>query len=185
MLQRGGMFHCMKLKSLICGVILSGVFASAAETNNLAKPLEALRPFLKTWKGEFKNSTPEKPRFDVQKWERALNGRAVRITHSVNKGAYGGETIVVPNPKTSGLEFHYFTTAGFYTRGTIQFEGKKMITHEEVTRSEDGITEVKGTTELLPNGTMRVQTRYFKNGVWDDGRDMTYQEAPKAEVVFR
>jgi hypothetical protein len=159
--------------------------AMADQTNDLAKGLEPLRPFLKTWKGHFKNSTPEKPNFDVQKWERALNGRALRILHSVNNGSYGGETIIFPNPKSSTLEFHYFTTAGFSTRGTIDFDGNKVITNEEVSRNDDGITKVKGTTELLADGKMRVLTQYFKNGAWTDGRDMTYQESPAAEVLFR
>jgi hypothetical protein len=58
--------------------ILLSVFciasASAQSGTNLVSQLEPLRPFLKTWKGHFKNSTPEKPNFDIQKWERALNG---------------------------------------------------------------------------------------------------------------
>lgn len=135
--------------------------------------------------GYFKDSTPEKPKFDVQRWERALNGRAVRILHSVNNGSYGGESIIVPDPKTTGLEFYYFTTAAFTTRGTIEFKDGKLITHEEVTRNEDGITKVKGTTELLPGGKMRVLTQYYKNGAWENGRDMTYEEAPGAQVLFK
>jgi hypothetical protein len=63
--------------------MLAGAATYGADT--LAKELEPLRPFIgKTWKGQFKNSTPEKPRADVAKWERALNGQAVRILHSVN-----------------------------------------------------------------------------------------------------
>jgi hypothetical protein len=175
------------MKSLIATLIILGFIASAAaqQATNFSKALEPFRPFLKTWKGHFKNSTPEKPNFDVQRWERALNGRGVRILHSVNNGAYGGESMIVVNPKTAALEFYYFTTAGFYTRGTIEFEGDKMITHEEVTGNDDGITKVKGTTELLPGGKMRVLTQYFKKGAWETGRDMTYEESPSAEVVFK
>src|SRR5205809_3201143 len=85
---------------------------AAAETNNLAKPLEPLRPLLgKTWKGHFKNSTPEKPAHDIAKWERAMNGQAVRITNSVNDGKYGGESILMWNSKSKRVEFYYFTTA--------------------------------------------------------------------------
>jgi hypothetical protein len=159
--------------------------ATAGPTNDLTKALEPLRPFLKTWKGHFKNSTPEKPNFDVQKWERALNGRGIRVLHSVNNGSYGGETIIFPNPKNAALEFYYFTTAGFSTRGTIEIEGTKVITLEEVSRNDDGITKVKATTELLADGNLRVVTQQFKNGAWQEGRDMTYQESPSAEVLFR
>jgi len=175
------------MKALITLCLAIGFVASvgAAQTNELTKALQPLQPFLKTWKGHFRNSTPEKPNFDVQRWERALNGRAVRIIHSVNNGAYGGESMIVANPKTAALEFYYFTTAGFYTHGTIEFQGGKVITHEEVTGNDDGVTKVKGTTELLPEGKLRVLTQYFKNGAWVDGRDMTYEETPAAEVLFR
>jgi hypothetical protein len=139
----------------------------------------------KTWKGHFKNSTPEKPAYDIAKWERAMNGQAVRVTHSVNDGKYGGESIMMWNPKTKRVEFYYFTTAGFFTHGTVDFEGPKFVTHEEVTGSQEGIVEVEGTTELLADGRMRVKTRYLKNGAWEGGRDMTYEETPGAQVVFR
>ena len=173
---------------IIATTLFSALFlvsAVAEESTNLVKALEPMRPYLKTWKGHFKNSTPEKPNFDVQRWERCLNGRAVRVLHSVNNGSYGGETLIVPNPKTSALEFYYFTTAGFYTHGTVEFEGKKMLTNEEVSGNENGITKVKATSELLSDGRMRVITKYFKNGAWEDGRDMTYEESNGAQVLFR
>ena len=69
---------------------------SAADSPSLDPNLEPLRPFLgKTWKGEFKNSTPDKPVVDVMQWERALNGKAVRVLHSINDGEYGGESFIV------------------------------------------------------------------------------------------
>jgi hypothetical protein len=167
------------------GMCWIGISAAAAEEPSLAKPLEALRPFLKTWKGHFKNSTPEKPRYDVQTWERALNGQAIRILHSVNEGAYGGETIITFNSKANQLEFHYFTTAGFTTRGTAAIEGRKLITHEVVTGSAGGVSEVKATIELAPDGKMRLKSQHLKDGNWTDAREMTYEEAPGAKVVFR
>jgi hypothetical protein len=32
---------------------------------------------------------------------------------------------------------------------------------------------------------MRVLTQYLKNGTWEKGRDMTYEETPSAEVLFK
>ena len=55
--------------------------------NEVITELQALQPFIeKTWKGEFANSTPENPKQDISRWERALNGTAIRILHSVNNG---------------------------------------------------------------------------------------------------
>ena len=53
----------------------------SAEKNTLDEHLAPLAPFVgKTWRGEFKSSTKEKPLFDVSKWEVALKGKAIRMT---------------------------------------------------------------------------------------------------------
>ena len=58
-------------------------------TEYLIPELEPLRFYLNTtWVGEFVGS--EKPTFDVQNWERILNGTSIRIMHSLNDGEYGG-----------------------------------------------------------------------------------------------
>ena len=93
----------------------------------------------KTWRGAFKDSKPEKPTIDVQKWERALNGQAVRLLHSINDGVYGGETIFIWDEKKQTITYHYFTTAGYMTEGTFEVKDGKFITHEYVKGSADGV----------------------------------------------
>jgi hypothetical protein len=172
------------LLTLALVVWVSMAFA-AEPKESLASTLEPLRALLgKTWKGHFKRSTPEKPMIDIARWERTLNGQAVRILHSVNNGSYGGESIIMANPKTDRVEFHYFTTAGFLTRGTVSFEGGKILTREEVMGSKEGITEVKATTQLL-DGKLHVKSEYLKNGEWVPGHEITYEEAPEAQVLFK
>src|SRR6185503_11687385 len=79
---------------LLCS-LCAGLSLLAADKPSLDSHLEPLRPLLdKTWKGAFKDSTPDKPIVDVMRWERALNGNAVRVVHSINNGNYGGETII-------------------------------------------------------------------------------------------
>ena len=157
-----------------------------AEQPALDSHLEPLRPLLeKTWKGQFKNSTPEKPVIDIARWERALNGRAVRILHSINDGMYGGESLVLWDEKKQQVGYYYFTTAGFMTTGAMQLENGKLITHEVVTGSSEGITEVRGVTEILPDGSFHVKSEYLKNGNWVPGHDATYREDTSAKVVFR
>jgi len=152
----------------------------------MERHLEPLRPLLeKTWKGAFKKSTPEKPLVDIMRWERALNGKAVRVLHSVNDGAYGGETIFRWDEKKQEVTYHYFTTAGFMTVGTMSFKDGKMITHEVVTSGTDGVTEVRGTSELLSNGALRVTTEHLKDGEWQTGREVMYHEDSAVKVIFR
>jgi hypothetical protein len=159
---------------------------SGADSTSLAPQLEPLRPLLeKTWKGAFKNSKPEKPMVDIMRWERALNGKAVRVLHSVNNGNYGGETIFMWDEKKQVVAYHYFATAGFMTAGSLSFKDGKLITHEVVAGSAGGVTEVRGTSELLPDGAFRVKTEYLKAGEWQPGREVTYNQDPDANVVFK
>ena len=157
-----------------------------AEEPKLDSHLEPLRPLLdKTWKGPFKRSTPDKPVVDVMRWERALNGKAVRVLHSVNDGNYGGETIYMWDEKKQAVGYHYFTTAGFRTEGTVSFKENKLITQEVVMGSSGGVTEVKAISELLPDGALRVTTEHLKEGKWEPGREVVYREDVAAKVVFR
>ena len=160
--------------------------ANGADPASLDPHLEPLRPLLeKTWKGTFKNSNPDKPTVDVSRWERALNGKAVRILHSVNDGVYGGETLVMWDAQKQQVTYHYFTTAGFRTEGTMTLSDKKVITLEQVKGMANGITEVRGTSELLPDGTFQVKTEYKKEGEWQLGREVIYREDSNAKVVFQ
>lgn len=173
-------------RTLVALLLLSSAVSIAVAQDSLSVHLKPLAPFVgKTWKGVFRQSTAENPQIDVARWERALNGRAVRILHSVNDGAYGGETIVVWDAKRESLVFSYFTTAGFFTTGTAWFEDGVLVTHESVTGDAGGITEVRGTSAILPDGTMRAVSRYFQNGAWVDGHEILYREDASARVVFR
>jgi hypothetical protein len=175
----------MALLFVLCTLAASAAL-SGAEPMKLDSRLEPLRPFLeKTWKGEFRNSTPEKPVVDVARWERTLNGRAVRILHSVNDGAYGGETIIMWDEQKQAVGCHYFTTAGFRTTGTMTFTNGKVFTHEVVSGASGGTTEVKGAIEWQGDGAFLVKTEHRKGGDWTPGRETIYREDASARVNFR
>lgn len=164
--------------------MLAAVPPGAAESGTLDPKLEPLRPWLgKTWKQQ--PNEPGAGKIDVARWERALNGKAVRILHSIDNGAYGGETIVMWDRKKEAVVYHYFTTGGFTTNGTMKFEDGKMITHEHVSGEAGGVSEVRGTGTLQEDGTFRMKTEYLKNGKWQPGRDAVYREDAAAEVVFK
>jgi hypothetical protein len=122
---------------------------------------------------------------DVMQCERALNGKAVRSLHSSNGGDYGGETIYTWDAEKKQLGYHYFTTAGFMTKGTLTVKDGKWISHEKVTGSSGGVTEVRGTSQVKPDGTLHVKTEHLKEGKWDVGHEEIYREDAKAKVVFR
>jgi hypothetical protein len=166
--------------------LLAAVKLVAADQPPLDSHLEPLRPLLeKTWKGSSQNGEAEKPVVDVMRVERALNGKAVRILHSVNDGVYGGETIIRWDEKKQALTYHYFTTADFTTIGTMTAKDGKITTHEDVEGGAGGITEVRSTSELLPNGDYHVKAEYRKDGQWQPGHEFTYRVDPEAKVVFK
>lgn len=175
------------LSYLVILVWLGAAFAGrAADKASLNPRLEPLRPLLeKTWKGTFKNSKPEQPTVDVQRWERVLNGQAVRLLHSINDGVYGGETMFFWDEKKQKIVYYYFTTAGFMTTGTLETKEGKFITHEDVKGEASGVTEVRATSELLPNGQFHVKAEYLKNGEWSLGHEVDYEDSPAAKVVFK
>jgi hypothetical protein len=178
----------MKLNVPTLSLILFACAAGSALAADaaLAKPLEPLAPLLgKTWKGTFKESTPEKPMHDVARWERALNGQAVRALHSVNDGMYGGETLIIWDFARNSLVYYYFTTAGFHTTGSMTVDGGKFTSRETVSGNAQGITEVEAVTELLPDGTMRTTATYLKDGQKVGGREVVYIEDPAAQVIFK
>lgn len=157
-----------------------------ADQPSLDPHLEILRPLLeKTWKGHFKDSTPEKPMVDVARWERALNGRAVRILHSVNDGVYGGETLITWDEDQKSLVYHYFTTTSHNTTGKMSTKDGRFVTDELVSGNAGGVTEVRATSELLADGRFHVKAEYLKNGEWSPGHEITYKEDASAKVVFK
>lgn len=152
----------------------------------LNEHLQPLLPFTgKIWKGTFKESTPEKPMHDISRWERILNGHGIRVLHSVNDGEYGGETIIYWDAAKKSLVFFYFTTAGFYTTGTMTLDGNKLVSTEKVTGNQNGITEVRSTGEILADGRMHTKAEYLQNGVWIPGHEIYYIEDAASQVIFK
>jgi hypothetical protein len=166
-----------------CAAALSLAGADKPSLNPHLAPLEPLLG--KTWKGTFKGSKPENPIIDVSHWERALNGQAVRQTHSINRGVYGGETMFIWDEKKQAVAYYYFTTEGYMTTGTLQLKDGHIVTSEQVSGDADGVTEVRGTSEIQPDGKFHVKAEYFKKGEWVFGHEVTYEEDPASEVIFK
>lgn len=176
----------LKTKVIIFLAALLSLANGVIAQEELAENLKAFKPFLgKTWKGEFKNSTKEKPIIDVARWERALNGNAVRALHSINNGEYGGESIIFWDNEKKSIVYYYFTTGGFFTTGTMTVENGKYLSHEYVKGNQGGVTEVKGTGEVTADGKLITTSQYLKDGKWVDGHAATYVEDATAQVVFK
>lgn len=175
-----------RLIGLIGVLLYSSCSAYAAETRSLAQALEPFRPYLgKTWQGQL--SEPGKPlQMDVSQWQRTLNGQAIKITHSVNHGVYGGESIVFFDKQSQSLKYYYFTTAGFYTHGTMTFDEASgtLVAEEIVENNAQGITKVRS-VNLLKADLLQVKSEYLQHGKWVPGHQATYRPAADTDVIFQ
>lgn len=161
---------------------LSGCFETVKEPASQAvadypeitgeAPLAGLAPYVgKTWV-----SGKEGGKFhDVSKWEWAVPGRVLVITHSVNNGVYSGATVVHKDEATGTIVARYATSASFYTDGVYTLTDGGFEAIETVQGSSGGIELVKSSMELH-DGVMMVLSQYKQNGEWSEIERRTYRE---------
>jgi len=157
---------------------------NAAANAELAAELRVFEPYFGTWQADFPVAEGQPAMQDVSHWARALNGTAVRTLHSINDGLYGGESLIFWDKSKNSLVFYYFTTAGFYTQGTMEMVNDHgFIAYEDVTGNKDGITKVKSTSTLR-DGQIIVSTQYLKQEKWTSPETRVYQPSEK-NVKFK
>ena len=151
----------------------------------LSNHLIEMKPLIgNTYKGNFINSTKENPMIDVLSFERALNGNAVKVIHSVNNGEFGGETMVMWNPEKGGIQSWYFTSAGSLTIQNVQIKKDAFISIENVEKNQNGITKVKTIIEVLHGNQIKKRTKYLMNNLWKDGSETIYTKINDHKPVF-
>ena len=168
-------------------ILVPIIFISAQTKSKtfLSEHLNGLKPFIgNTYKGNFINSTKENPMIDIISFERALNGNAVKVTHSVNNGEYGGETMVMWNSEKEGLQSWYFTSAGSLTIQNVQIKKDTFICIEDVSGNKNGITKVKTIIEVLHGNQIQKRTKYLMNNLWKDGSEIIYNKVNDLKPVF-
>ncbi len=135
----------------------------------------------RTWRGV---GTGPRAVEDIQHWEWAVGGHAVRVTHSVNAGVYGGETLIFRDKDTGDFIFHYFTSGGFHTTGVITPSAPGMFEIDEIVHGLDGLETLSSTGALGEDGVYRVRTRMMRDGVWVEAGGFDYREDASAAVVM-
>lgn len=162
------------------------VLSFSGKTLEVDSKLAMFVPYLGTWESEFNIPGGEVSVVDVARWERALNGKAIRIMHSINNGEYGGETLIFWDAKLKQFAFYYFTTADFYTSGRIELlPNGGFYAYEEVSGDNaktDGITQLRSKSEIVADN-MVVATASLKNNVWSAPEQRIYIRSQK-KVVF-
>ena len=179
------------MKTILAGLLLfCAALANAAETETLAlhPKLEPLRPYLNQhWQGDLTQPGKSEKVIDRSLWSRALNGQAIKTVHSINDGQYGGESFIFWDENKQSLAYYYFTTAGFYTHGTMTFDRQsgEIIALENVENNQNGITQVKSFSRIMPDGTLQTKSSYLQNGNWVDGHSATYKPVAAQPIRFK
>lgn len=178
--------HNILVKAVSTFVLVWLCGAVQAAALPLHPKLEVFRPYLDTyWQGDLTQPGKTEKTIDRSHWSRALNGMAIKTVHSINDGAYGGESMIFWDEAKQSLAYYYFTTAGFYTHGTMEFDStnNRIIARETVENNANGITEVQSSSEL--NGDeLKVRSRYLQNGNWVDGHSANYQRSAAMPIKF-
>lgn len=144
--------------------------------------LEPLRPFLGvTWRGDLSDPGSAVKRFDVVRYDRTLNGELIRMLHSVNNGDLGGEMLIRWNEEAGRLEYHYFTSAGFYTTGVIRMRGRSLIAEDINADGKPGMRTIRG----LRGEFLVSRTQMFVKGRWTRGSEQIYEPAPDEKIRYR
>lgn len=182
----------MKILLVVCSMLFVAAIASAADSAAqraaLHPKLEVFRPYLgQYWQGDLAKAGANKPVIDRSHWFRSLNGQAIKTVHSINHGEYGGESFIFWDDSKNSLAYYYFTTAGFYTYGTMQFnvQSGEITALENVENNQNGITQVKSNSKIMPDGTLEVRSTYLQNGQWVEGHNALYQPVAPQEIIFK
>ena len=166
---------------LACASLLTA--PAVAQTRPAYSPQDAFAPFLplvgKTWRGPGVGPDGASVE-DVARWEWAIKGHAIRITHAVNGGVYGGETLIAR--EGDGYVFHYFTTGGFHTSGTIAATAPGVLTIDQTVHGASTIRRLRSRGEVGADGIYRVRTSTERDGAWIEVGGFDYREDPLAQV---
>jgi len=122
---------------------------------------------------------------DIQKWSWALGGAAIKISHAIEDGSYGGDTYVYKDAATSDLVYVYITNAGFRTEGTITLNQDGSYTADEAVTGHPTITMVRSTSRLNADGSSSMTSEMLENDEWRPGQSFTYQPTSQPLPVLK
>jgi hypothetical protein len=119
----------------------------------------------KTYRSESSVSGTNKPSVCVCSWELAMNGEGIRWLITIDNTIHG-ETVIYWDPQRKTIAFRYTYNNGLTGQGTARIVGNQFIAYESRTGDPNGITELEGIREFMPDGSYRLTGRYKANGRW-------------------
>lgn len=136
----------------------------------------------RAWRGEGVGPNGQ-PIVDIARHEMIMAGRAFQSTHKLEGGTYGGRTIFFFDEGAKEYIFHYFTTAGFHTTGTMT----PTETGFDVVETVNGhpkYAQVRSEM-IVGDKQLRVVTRHITHdGEESPGDTLVYQEIDDPGPLF-
>lgn len=123
---------------------------------------------------------------DIQKWEIAVGGRAVRVTHAIEDGSYGGESLIYPDAQSDVLAYVYVTSAGFRTEGVMVIDDDGSWTAEEDVSGHPTVSKVRSTGRKRADGSLSMRSSFFDKTLneWRSGGGFDYVLDDDRELNF-
>ncbi len=150
---------------------------SQKDMSNLSDHLKPFQSYIgKSFSGNFTNSRVSNFVYGDCSFKRVLNGAAVYMVESINKGDYIIESMIMWDPEKEFLRSWHFTSAGKIIQKKVEIENEKIIFIEDVSKNRNGITKIKTSFRFLNNGSLHSKIKYFMNNLWVDGNDIFYEE---------
>lgn len=173
------------MKTIFAAIILCAL-SLPAHANEPIPELAPLAPFIGSWK-TIGGSVDGSNKFeDISKWEWAFGGKIVKITHSVNQGAYYGESLIGWDAQQEKIVYRYVNNAGFYTDGVITPQENGAISvHEMVRGSLSGPSETLSEYRVGEDGLLHTWAQLKTGEIWSEKNIATYKRSPDAVVVFK
>lgn len=113
---------------------------------------------------------------DYQKWAWVEDGNAILISHALEDGSYGGDTIVRTTDDPNELVYEYVTNAGFTTTGSFRLDHEAGTwTSLELVEGDSPVSEVESKGVMNADGTMRMTSRYLTADGWQEGHGFIYR----------
>lgn len=169
----------------IFALFLSLAPLQTAHAEEPIEPLKIFTPFIGTWTSAANPETPENKFTDISRWEWAFGGKVVRITHSVNGGAYAGETLIHWDAVRQQIIYRYVNNGGFYTDGVISERSYGSILIHEFIRGfqQDGPTETRAGYSVR-DGKIYSWTQFKRGDIWGEKSNVIYEPTPHAVPIM-
>lgn len=167
----------MRTTFSLLALLLAAAPLAAQEAHPALVPLAPL--IGETWKGTFDVNGDAVT--DISRYEWAMNKQAIRNIHTLEGGAYGGETLIWASGDS--LQFIYVTSGGFTTSGTGHIDASGALVVEEAVDGHAEIDRVRSTSRLNDDGTLVAVSEMRRNGTWEPSRRAVYVRAPEARLA--